>query len=133
MPHSLYYIRSGAGVMLRVSAFRYTVAASNARPFWVLPKVRKAMGAAMKIDESVPKITPRLMAKAKLWMLSPPKNKMQSNTISVENDVLMVRANVWLILSLTNCGKLLLGMQLHVLANTVEHHHFVVDGVTDNR
>jgi len=39
------------------------------------------MGAAMKIDESVPKMTPRLMAKAKLWMLSPPKNKMQSNTI----------------------------------------------------
>ncbi len=31
----------------------------------------------MKIDKSVPKMTPRLMAKAKLGMLSPPKNKMQ--------------------------------------------------------
>ena len=31
----------------------------------------------MKIDKSVPKMTPRLMAKAKLRMLSPPKNKMQ--------------------------------------------------------
>ena len=92
-----------------VSAFLYTVAASKARPFWVLPKVRKAMGAAMKIDESVPKMTPRLMAKAKLWMLSPPKNKMQSNTISVENDVLMVRANVWLILSLNKLRKSCLG------------------------
>lgn len=31
----------------------------------------------MKIDKSVPKMTPRLMSKAKLRMLSPPKNKMQ--------------------------------------------------------
>ena len=107
-PH-LIYNRCGARISLRLSAQCYTVVASSARPFWVLPKVRKAMGAAMKIDDSVPKITPRLIAKAKLWMLSPPKNKIQSNTISVENEVLMVRANVWLILSLNRLRKSCLG------------------------
>ena len=30
-------------------------------------------------------------------------------------------------------AEILLGMQLHVFANTVEHHHLIVDGVTDNR
>ena len=56
----------------------------------------------MKIEESVPKITPRIMAKAKLRMLAPPRMKIHSNTINVEIEVLTVRARVWLILSLNN-------------------------------
>ena len=56
----------------------------------------------MKIEESVPKTTPDVMANANGWMLLPPRNKITSNTINVENEVLMVRASVWLIESL-NC------------------------------
>ena len=51
----------------------------------------------MKIDDRVPNTTPRVMAKAKGWMLLPPRNRIHSNTISVETEVLMVRARVWLI------------------------------------
>ena len=58
------------------------------------------MGEAMKMEESVPKTTPIVMAKANGWMLLPPKKRMTSNTISVENEVLMVRAKVWLMESL---------------------------------
>ena len=48
----------------------------------------------MKIEDSVPKITPSSIANEKLRVLSPPKQKIQSNTMSVESDVLMVRARV---------------------------------------
>ena len=54
------------------------------------------MGEAMKMELSVPDTTPIVMAKANGWMLLPPRKRMQSNTISVENEVLMVRASVWL-------------------------------------
>ena len=58
------------------------------------PIVRKATGAAMKMEEQVPITTPRIMAKAKLRMLSPPKKKIHNNTTNVVNEVLMVRVNV---------------------------------------
>ena len=48
----------------------------------------------MKIDDNVPKMTPKLMAKAKLRMLAPPMKKMQSNTSKVVPPVLMVRVSV---------------------------------------
>ena len=59
-----------------------------------LPNVRKAMGAARKMEDSVPKITPRIIAKAKLRMLSPPKKKMQRRTSNVVAEVIIVRAKV---------------------------------------
>ena len=58
------------------------------------PIVRKATGAAMKMEEQVPITTPRIMAKAKLRILSPPKKKIHNNTTNVVNEVLMVRVNV---------------------------------------
>ena len=51
----------------------------------------------MKIEERVPKNTPRIIANEKLRMLSPPRMKIQSSTMSVDTDVLTVRARVWLI------------------------------------
>lgn len=48
----------------------------------------------MKSDESVPNTTPRIIANEKLRMLSPPRKKIQSNTIKVLSDVLIVRASV---------------------------------------
>lgn len=48
----------------------------------------------MNNEESVPKITPRIIANEKLRMLSPPKMKIASNTTNVLNDVLIVRASV---------------------------------------
>ena len=48
----------------------------------------------MKSEEQVPMTTPRIIANAKLRMLSPPRKKIQSNTMSVDTDVLIVRANV---------------------------------------
>lgn len=48
----------------------------------------------MKIEDNVPKITPSNIANEKLRVLSPPKQKIQSSTMSVESDVLMVRARV---------------------------------------
>ena len=47
----------------------------------------------MNNEESVPKITPRIIANEKLRMLSPPKMKIASNTTNVLNDVLIVRAS----------------------------------------
>ena len=57
----------------------------------------------MKIDDSVPKTTPRIMAKENERMLSPPRKKMVSSTTSVVTDVLMVRASVWFSESLNSC------------------------------
>ena len=59
-----------------------------------LPITRYAVGAATNNDEQVPITTPRIIANAKLLMLSPPRMKIQSNTINVETDVLIVRARV---------------------------------------
>ena len=61
------------------------------------PKVRYAIGEAMKIDDRVPNTTPKVMAKANGWILLPPRKRIQSNTIKVDTDVLMVRVSVWLI------------------------------------
>ena len=65
--------------------------------------VRNAIGAATKIDEQVPKMTPRIIANEKLRMLSPPRMKMQRSTMRVVTEVLMVRARVWFSESLNNC------------------------------
>lgn len=48
----------------------------------------------MKIEESVPNTTPRIIANEKLRVLSPPNRKMQSNTSTVDNEVLIVRERV---------------------------------------
>ena len=48
----------------------------------------------MKMEESVPNTTPRIIANEKLRMLSPPRKKIHSNTSNVENEVLRVRAKV---------------------------------------
>ena len=56
--------------------------------------VFRAIGAARKMDESVPKMTPRIIAKAKERMLSPPRKKMQRSTKRVVSDVMMVRHKV---------------------------------------
>lgn len=53
-----------------------------------------ATGAAMNNEESVPNTTPRIIANEKLLMLSPPRMKIQSRTINVLTDVLIVRARV---------------------------------------
>lgn len=59
-----------------------------------LPIMEYAIGAAMNNDDSVPKITPSIIAKAKLLMLSPPRMNIHSNTTNVLSDVFMVRASV---------------------------------------
>ena len=61
------------------------------------PIVRYAIGAATNIQDSVPNTTPRIIANENERMLSPPKMNIVSNTRSVEDEVLMVRASVWLI------------------------------------
>ena len=48
----------------------------------------------MNNEESVPNTTPRIIANEKLRMLSPPRMKIQSNTINVLTDVLIVRERV---------------------------------------
>ena len=54
------------------------------------------MGAAKKIEESVPNITPRIIANANERMLSPPRKKMQRSTMSVVSEVITVRVSVLL-------------------------------------
>lgn len=44
----------------------------------------------MKRDDSVPKITPRINANENPRILSPPRKKIQSNTINVDTEVLTV-------------------------------------------
>ena len=53
-----------------------------------------AIGEATNRDDSVPMTTPRIIAKAKLRIESPPRMKIHSNTINVLKEVLMVRARV---------------------------------------
>ena len=45
----------------------------------------------MKIEDSVPKMTPRIIANENERMESPPRMKMASNTISVVTEVLMAQ------------------------------------------
>ena len=54
----------------------------------------------MKIELKVPMMIPIIIANAKLRMLSPPRMKIDTSTINVETDVLIVRERVWLIESL---------------------------------
>ena len=54
----------------------------------------------MKIELKVPMMIPIIIANAKLRMLSPPRMKIETSTINVETDVLIVRERVWLIESL---------------------------------
>ena len=51
----------------------------------------------MKIDDRVPNTTPSIIANENERMESPPRKKIQSNTINVDTEVLTVRARVWLI------------------------------------
>ena len=44
----------------------------------------------MKMEDNVPITTPKIIAKAKLRILSPPSTKIHNNTINVLNEVLMV-------------------------------------------
>ena len=52
------------------------------------------MGEAMNSDENVPITTPRIMANEKLRMLSPPRKKMMTSTINVDEPVNNVRVSV---------------------------------------
>ena len=54
----------------------------------------------MKIELKVPMMIPIIIANEKLRMLSPPRMKIDTSTINVETDVLIVRERVWLIESL---------------------------------
>ncbi len=54
----------------------------------------------MKIELKVPMIIPIIIAKEKLRILSPPRTKIDTSTIKVDTDVLIVRERVWLIESL---------------------------------
>ena len=49
----------------------------------------------MKIDDSVPKTTPRIIANENERIELPPRMKIQSSTINVEIEVFNVRARVW--------------------------------------
>ena len=53
-----------------------------------------ATGEAMKSEEQVPMITPRIIAKMKLRIDTPPRKKMTSNTSKVVIEVMVVRARV---------------------------------------
>ena len=48
----------------------------------------------MNSDEQVPMITPRIIAKMKLRIDSPPRNSMMNSTSKVVIEVIMVRDNV---------------------------------------
>lgn len=63
----------------------------------------------MNNEESVPKITPRIIANEKLRILSPPRTKIQSSTIKVLTEVFIVRAKVVLSDSLNNSNLPRLG------------------------
>ena len=54
----------------------------------------------MKIELKVPMMIPIIIANEKLRILSPPRMKIDTSTINVETDVLIVRESVWLIESL---------------------------------
>ena len=61
------------------------------------PSVRKAPGDATKMVAKVPTITPRIIAKMKLRMESPPRMKITNRTNRVEQEVMIVRPRVELI------------------------------------
>ena len=63
----------------------------------------------MKIELSVPTNTPMIIANEKLRILSPPRTKIATRTMSVDTEVFTVRARVSLIEVLNSCCKLPLG------------------------
>lgn len=63
----------------------------------------------MNNEESVPNITPRIIANEKLRILSPPRTNIQSSTIKVLTEVFIVRAKVVLSDSLNNSNLPRLG------------------------
>ena len=81
-------------LLLMHSAYYASTTSFSSASLILRPSTRYAVGAAMKSEEQVPKITPSIIAKENERMLSPPKMKIQSNTMSVDTDVLIVRARV---------------------------------------
>ena len=63
-------------------------------------------------EVNVPITTPRIIANAKLRILSPPNTKIHNNTINVLNEVLIVRANVVFSESLNSKRLLRFGYKL---------------------
>ena len=63
----------------------------------------------MNKEEKVPNTTPKIIANEKLRMLSPPKMKMTTSTISVDEPVNNVRVSVEFSESLNNWNVLRLG------------------------
>lgn len=53
-----------------------------------------AIGEATNNEENVPNRTPKIIAKEKLLIESPPSMKIHKRTINVLNEVLMVRERV---------------------------------------
>lgn len=98
----------------------------------VRPITRKAVGAAMKMDERVPKITPRIMAKEKPTDAVTTKDEDtqqhdQRGHGGVDGTCQgLVQRTVEQALTVT------LSIQVEVLTDTVEDHHLIVDRVTDN-
>ena len=82
----------------------------------------------MKIELKVPMIIPIIIAKEKLRILSPPRTKIDTSTIKVDTDVLIVRERDLLDISLC---KIML-MLTQVLTDTVVNNHRIVDIITDN-
>ena len=81
----------------------------------------------MKIEDSVPNTTPRIIANEKLRMLSPPRKKIQSNTSNVVEDVLIVRDQCLVQRVVEYCPVVTLLVESEVLTYTVEHNHLIVD------
>lgn len=86
----------------------------------------------MKIEDNVPITTPKIIAKAKLRILSPPSTKIHNNTINVLNEVLMVRAKVVFNESLNKLHTVTFRIQTEELTDTVKDNHLVIDRITDS-
>ena len=91
----------------------------------------------MNNEVNVPITTPRIIANAKLRILSPPNTKIHNNTINVLNEVLIVRAKVVFNESLNNCKRLRFGYKPTFGHNpppedTVEDNHLIIDRITDS-
>ena len=86
----------------------------------------------MNNEVNVPITTPRIIANAKLRILSPPNTKIHNNTINVLNEVLIVRAKVVFNESLNNCQTVTFRVQAEELTDTVEDNHLIIDRITDS-
>ncbi len=80
------------------------------------------MGLAIKIEEYVPIPIPTIMAKAKLWIISPPRKNNANKTKRVVEDVRIVLLSVSLMLRFISSGKgifLLFFIFSLILSNTM--------------